>query len=106
METPKGEPEPTRSLEEFERQEEEFLRASESYGPEEIEAFRRMTPEQRLAIALQLSQARRDRWHDAMRAVYPDADEQEVRLLVAERFYGRDVIAPVRARLGRERVDP
>lgn len=96
---------PDSRLAEFERQEQERLRRQAEHTPEQIEAFRRMTPAERFAQTVRLSQEHRDRWREAVRAAYPDADEQEIGLLVMERVYGEDVDAgAVRARLGRERT--
>lgn len=51
-----------------------------------IEALRRMTPEQRLARAFDLSRFVRDLFAHGLRKAFPDLNEEEFRKLLRERL--------------------
>ncbi len=58
----------------------------EQPSPEQVEAYRRMTPEQRLALAEQLYWSARE-WKAAwLRARHPDWSEAQVALEVTDAF--------------------
>ncbi len=49
-----------------------------------MEALRRMTPEERLLIAFELTERRNERTRAALRRCYPDATENEIHDLYLE----------------------
>jgi hypothetical protein len=60
---------------------------------------RNMTPQQRVAQAMVLSQRVRDIKRAGIRALHPDLDEQEVHLLLIEALHGKEASEAVRAHL-------
>jgi hypothetical protein len=56
------------------------------------ELLRRMPPERRLEAAMRLSQAVRELAIAGIRQRHPDADEEEVRVRLAVRMYGRQQV--------------
>lgn len=54
------------------------------------ELLRRMPPENRLEAAIRLSQAVRELALAGIRARHPEADDQELRVRLTVRLYGRD----------------
>ncbi len=51
-----------------------------------IQALRRMTPQQRLAKAIELTEDARRRFRDGLRRRFPDLNEQELHQLYLERL--------------------
>ena len=64
----------------------------------QLEAWRRMTPEERLAIAADLSDALRSLVAAGVRSRHPDATGSAVEALIAEALLGTELAATVRRR--------
>jgi hypothetical protein len=56
-----------------------------------IELYERMTPRQRIARALSLSQATRQLTRARLRKLYPQATEDELRIRFAQRTLGKEL---------------
>jgi hypothetical protein len=55
------------------------------FSQEEIEHYRQMTGEQRLEIALRMSDEVRERAREALRRGYPQAEQREINRMFRER---------------------
>ena len=60
-----------------------------------IELYQRMTPRQRIARALSLSQATRQLARARLRKMYPEASEDELRIRFAQRTLGKELTLAV-----------
>jgi hypothetical protein len=60
-----------------------------------VDTLRRMTPERKLAAALEMSDAIRRLAEDGVRGLYSRADEREVFLRTAARFLDRETMLKV-----------
>jgi len=60
-----------------------------------IELYQRMTPRQRIARALSLSQATRQLARTRLRKMYPEASEDELRIRFAQRTLGKELTLAV-----------
>jgi hypothetical protein len=65
----------------------------------QLELLRRMSPADRIAKMCNLSASLRRMAFDAIRSLYPDLDESEVRLKFIESTYGKELAAEVRNHL-------
>lgn len=61
-----------------------------------LERIRQMTPEEKLARVDDLTTAARTLAAAKIREEHPELDDREVTLRVAERLYGRELVAKVR----------
>lgn len=59
------------------------------------ELYQRMTPRQRIARALSLSQATRQLARARLRKMYPEASEDELRIRFAQRTLGKELTLAV-----------
>ncbi|HLT36154.1 MAG TPA: hypothetical protein VK034_07710 [Enhygromyxa sp.] len=64
-----------------------------------IELYGAMTPRQRIARALSLSQATRQLTRARLRKLYPDASEDELRIRFAQRTLGNELTRAVFGRI-------
>ena len=64
-----------------------------------IELYQRMTPRQRIARALSLSQATRQLARARLRKMYPEASEDELRIRFAQRTLGKELTLAVFGRV-------
>lgn len=64
-----------------------------------IELYRRMTPQQRLARALSLSQTTRQLARVQLRKLHPHASEDELRIRFAQRTLGKELTRAVFGRI-------
>jgi hypothetical protein len=60
-----------------------------------LDLVRRMTPEERLQRAIDLTAFGRDLSESGLRAAYPEAGEREIFLRMAQRQLGRDLFIEV-----------
>ncbi|MBA2678238.1 MAG: hypothetical protein H0U76_07595 [Ktedonobacteraceae bacterium] len=65
----------------------------------DLDFYRRASPSQKLAAVDALNQAMR---LDILKE-HPDTSEEEVKLMIAERMYGKELIDKVRAELERRK---
>ena len=69
----------------------------------DIDFCRYASPSQKVAVVNALNQAMRDAMRVDIQKEHPDASEDEVKLLIAERMYGKELIDKVRAELERRK---
>jgi acyl-CoA reductase-like NAD-dependent aldehyde dehydrogenase len=71
---------------------------------QQLEAWRRMTPEERLAVAAEMSDALRRLVEAGVRSRHPDATGSEVRALIVAAMLGPELVAS-RGRRQAERIE-
>lgn len=66
----------------------------------QLEAWRRMTPEERLAVAAEMSDALRRLVEAGVRSRRPDASESQVQVAITDALLGPELAADLRRRQG------